>query len=288
MQWVPFLVLLRALDPAVSQPADGEVDGEGREVLLYGAEVALASTYVFRGELQYGSATIPSFQPSLDIALPDLGPGALGFAVWAAIAMADWERINQEGSSSEVDLEISYEASLLDDWLLLTGGFTYYLYPHGEPVDGEKEIMVEVALGNLPIALSVGFWTEVHPSLGLYIEPRVSWGQTIGNLSVSTDLILGASAYRDAEATLEHATLTLGIGQTVGSLTFGVSLSYAIGLAPSQGSFMDRSLLFGAVSMRYEGSLRSTGEPQETSSEGHLERRARSRGPNTARISALR
>jgi hypothetical protein len=252
MGWLPYLALLAVLDPEVSQPSEEQVATPPGPTVSAGMDVTLASTYVFRGVPQYGPATMPSLQPSAWLALEELGPGALQFDVWTAFAVSDWDRVADDGAASEVDLGVAYRASLLSDWLLLGAGFMYYMYPDTEEVDGEKEFLVEVGLGNMPIVPSVELWTEVHPGLGVYIEPGVTWEQGIGDVTVGADLCLGASIYRGEEARLDHTTLAILIGHSVGDLTFGVRLSYAIRLARGQGSFVERSLLFGALSLSYE------------------------------------
>lgn len=255
MRWLPFLVLLRALDPDVAQPLPPAPDPDSSgfaERLGFGAEATFASTYMFRGEMQYRNGTTPSFQPSLWVSLDELGPGELELGLWSAIAMADWDRINARGSATEVDLSLVYRASLFRDRLLLAGGFFYYIYPQGSSIDGEKEIFAKLALGQMPVTPSVALWTEVHPGLGVHIEPRLSWEQELESASIFAALSIGASIYRDEEATLDHSTLSLGVEQGVGPLTCAVSLSYTIQLAAGQGSFMDRSLIYGAVGFRYE------------------------------------
>lgn len=251
MGWLPLLVLLPSLEPALVETEDGAGAGPERPEVVVSVELAVASTYVFRGELQYPTASVPSFQPGLTVEVGELGPGALEATVWSAVAMVDRPRINRQGSASELDLGIAYRAGLIGDWLLLGIGFAYYLYPEAERVDGEKEILVELGLGNLPVTPSVALWTEVHPGLGLHVEPRVAWEQRIGSYALGVDLSLGATVARGSEASLDHATLTLGLEQEVGSLAFGFSLSYTIQLSPSRGDFMDRSLVYGAVAMGY-------------------------------------
>lgn len=247
MRWIPLLALLSTLDPTLSEPAGPAPASASRPSVHYGLYLTVASSYVFRGELQYDSATVPSFQPAVGLDVEDLGPGTLGFEVWSAIAMAGWDRQVRAGVATEVDLGATYEASLLDDWLELEGGFVYYVYPHAESPDGDKEILVRVGLGNLPVTPSVGLWTAVHPGLGLYVEPRLAFEQTFGSVTFTTDLSMGASIRQGEEAHLDHATLALGLGQEAGPLTFALQACYAIALAPGRGSFLDRSLLYGAV-----------------------------------------
>ena len=253
MSWLSLLTLFAALDPTVSEATSPEEEGVSPlSELSVGVEVAVATTYVYRGEPQYTTSSVPSLQPSLWLELPGIGPGALQLELWSAFAMADWDRNDAEGMASEIDLGLFYQAELLSDWLQLRVGFVYYVYPHADDADGEKELMVELGLGNLPIVPRLELWTEVHPTPGVYIEPGITWEQQFGDFSFGTDLALGASAYHGDEATLDHATLTLSFEQGAGDLTVAFSLAYSILLAAGRGDFLERSLVYGAVAVRYE------------------------------------
>ena len=253
MGWPTLLCLLCAAAPAAAAPAPDAAtpDPEARPTIAFAAQAAVASTYVDRGEPQYASVSTPSFQLSVDLQLHDLGPGDLELQAWSAMAMADWERTNRSGSATQEELHAFYRARLLGEWLLVAGGFVYTILPQADRVDGSKELVVDVGIGNLPVTPSVSLWTEVHPAVVVYVEPRLRWEQTISAVHIFADFALGASAGLDREATLDHSTLSVGLGHEVGRLSFGVSMSYTIRLAAGQGSFMERSVVWGLVSMRY-------------------------------------
>lgn len=234
--------------------ADCEASGSAEDcepeirAIIFSADLTVASTYVFRGALQYPSPVTPSFQPSASLDFSDLMPGSLVFSLWSAFAMSDRERARREGAASEVDIGLTYEHALLRDWLVVGGGFLYYLYPGEEEVDGEKELMLSLGLGNLPVTPSLSFWFEVHPEVGLYIEPAIAWEQVFGGFTVGMDLLMGASI-GDGESTIDHSTLTARVSHNVGHLTMGVSISYTLRIAPPGLDFIERSLLWGAVSL---------------------------------------
>jgi hypothetical protein len=234
-----------AADPN-AETADSEV-----EAIIFGASLTVASTYVFRGAPQYPSITTPSLQPAAWLDFSELMTGGLRFDVWSAFAMADRVRASREGAASEVDLSLSYEHGLLDGWLVLGGGFYYYIYPGEEEVDGEKELMFRIGLGNFPITPSVSVWFEVHPELGLHIEPSVTWEQEFGAFTVGMDLTLGASI-GEGDSGVDHTTFTARLGHEVGHLTMGVSLSYTHRIAPPGLDFIERSLLWGGLSFAFQ------------------------------------
>lgn len=277
MNWLPIVVLL-PLVPAeppeiqthsvqLSEPEEDGDEGErddqiGEETVddddagadrrsrspEIGVDLTVASTYVYRGELQYSSPMVPSFQPSIWLDFDPLLPGALEVSVWSAIAMSDRARIRRLGTANEVDFAVTYSNAVAQDWLELTGGLLYYIYPGAEVVDGEKELTLDIAIGNLPLTIAVALFMELHPGLGLAVEPRVGWERSFGNVNVGMDIIMGASFYRDEGSSLDHATLTAQVSQEVGRLSFGVSLSYTLQIAPPGLDFLERSIIWGALS----------------------------------------
>ncbi len=254
MNWLPLLTLLTVLEPAPPEPAEApEPEGAGSEEDRYLPQVSLDlsvwSTYVWRGEAQYVSASTPSFQPDLQVGFPDLGPGTLTFDLWTAFSMAREDYRPENGAGSEIDLSLVYGMSLASGWLNLEVGFLYYVYPHADAPDGAKEVVLGLGLGNLPVSISVITYTTVHPDPGIYIEPMIGWEQEFGSFTVGMDLALAASVYRSEEAALQHTTLTGKVAHQVGNLSFWFNLSYALRLAPGAGSFFDRSLIYGGVGL---------------------------------------
>lgn len=238
-----------ALDEVEVGPAVEEA--ESRPQPIIGLDVTLASTYVFRGVLQYASPVIPSIQPAVSLDFSPLLPGALEFQFWSAFAMADRARVRREGTASELDLVLTYSNSVADGWLELGGGFLYYLYPGEEQVDGEKELIFSIGVGNLPVSLGVTGYFRVHPGLGFVLEPQVGWEQVFGDFSVGVDLLMGASFDEDALAALDYVTLTAGVAQEAGRLTVGIDLSYTLRISPPRLDFLERSLLYGALTVSW-------------------------------------
>lgn len=253
MSWLSTLVLLSLLGEGVPPgsvadvPAD-EAAQEARGYMpLIHLDLPLWSTYVWRGEGQYQSVSTPSFQPELTIEFPGLGPGTLGLDIWTAFSMARADYRPENGLGSEIDLALRYDMSLLGGWLELGVGFVYYIYPHAESADGEKELIVEIGLGNLPISISLITFTQLSPQQGIYLEPTFGWEQEFGQVTVGMDISLAASVYNSEEASLQHATLGVNFDHAVGRMSLSMNLSYSLRLAPGAGSFFERSLIYGAV-----------------------------------------
>ncbi len=141
--------------------------------------------------------------------------------------------------------------TLAAGWLELAVGFAYYMYPEGETLDGEKELFVTAAVGNLPITPQVSLWTEVHPTPSLYIEPGLGWEQPVGELVLGGLLTFGATFIQDEEAQMDHTTFALTLTQSVSNLDITVGLSYAYRLVKGGGSFWNRSLLYGTFGVSY-------------------------------------
>jgi len=167
--------------------------------------------------------------------------------VWSAFALINRERAREQGNASEIDFSVVYSGAVARGYLELGGGFLYYIYPGEEAVDGEKELMFTIGTGNLPLSISTAFYFEVHPGLALHVEPRIGWEQEHGDFTYGMDSIVGATIDRDGGNSLDHATLTAFVRQDLGRLSFGVSLSYTLRIAPSGLSFFERSLLYGAL-----------------------------------------
>lgn len=280
MNWLPIVVLLPLMPAEPPEIQGGSIrlsdtgeDGEGvvgededdnsdetddeiapshrSRVPELGVDLTVASTYVDQGELVYPTPMTPSFQPSIWLDFDPMLPGALEICIWSAIAMADRDRARRMGTANEVDFVVIYSNTVASEWLELAGGFLYHTYPGADEVDGEKELMLDVALGNLPLTIAVALFMEVHPGLGLTVEPRVGWERNFGNIAVGMDIIMGASFYRDEGSSLDHATLTAQLSQEVGRLTFGLSLSYTLRIAPPGLDFLERSIIWGALSARF-------------------------------------
>ncbi len=231
-------------------PTEGSAPIEEPRRLEFGADLTVATTYIYRGEIQYASPMTPSLQSSIWLDFAYLVPGSLDITIWSAFAMAGRDRARRLGTANEVDFSVIYENPVASEWLTLRGGLLYYIYPGAEQVDGEKELLLGLNMENLPVILGVDLYMEVHPGLGLYIEPILGWDRTFGtSFTVGMNFILGASIYRDLGASLDHATLTALVSHEAGLLTFSLSFSYTLRIAPSGLDFLERSLLRGALSL---------------------------------------
>lgn len=261
MSWVSFLALLALLEAAPPElPSPDEApDEQGRRsryVPELNIEIALASTYMYRGSPQYSSTTAPSLQPRIWVDFPDLGPGTLAVELWSAFSMSGREYRHSRDTASELDFSLVYDFALIRGWLELAAGFVYYVYPHAEEVDGEKELMLRLGVGNLPVTISITAWTEVHPGLGVYLEPMVGWEEEFGDFAVGMDIALGASIFRGEQAILEHTTFTASVTHTTGRLSLGLYLAYSLRLGPGLGDFIERSMFWGGLAF----SVQATGE----------------------------
>lgn len=261
MSWASFLTLLtlfEATPTTLASPEEAREESRqhSRYIPELNIEVSLASTYIWRGAPQYSSSTAPSFQPRLWVDFPDLGPGTLTVEVWSAFAMARREYRRSRDVASELDFSLTYDFALIRGWLELGAGFIYYMYPHSEEIDGEKELMLRLGVGNLPVTIAITAWTELHPGLGVYLEPMVGWEEEFGDFAVGVDIALGASIFRGEQATLEHTTLTARMTHTTGRLSLGIYLAYSLRLGPGLGDFIERSMFWGGV----EFSIQATGE----------------------------
>ncbi len=76
----------------------------------YQLEASIASTYVFRGILQYGRLADPSSQNSATLRFDRLGPGSLSLSLWNATSLANFRE--NATASLEFDLGASYAVDL--------------------------------------------------------------------------------------------------------------------------------------------------------------------------------
>lgn len=243
-----------ALTPVTSFAEDVSVN--------YQLETSMATSYVFRGIVQYTNHDVPSSQNTAALTLDHVGPGTLSFTLWNATAMSDYHQ--QVGNALELDLSAGY--TLHHDDTAVTFGYTAYLFPDhmaGTPVDGAHELSVAVAQETPYVTPFIGLYGELVRQQGGYLTAGLTHDYKAGRLTISPLASIGGAAYRKYLGTDQSASPHLNdvTAACTGKVDFGqgvyalVRLSYSVRLTPSDlvpemNWGMDgRQSLYGALSI---------------------------------------
>ncbi len=227
------------------------------EDLSYQLETSIASGYVARGIVQYASGNDASSQNTAALRIDHVGPGAVSFTLWNAIALADHSA--QPGTALEIDACAAYGFNAGP--VALTAGYTAYLFPshaEGAPIDGGHEIYGTAAYANPYVVPTVGLWIEPVRQQGVYVTVGGSHDFHHHRWTFSPAITVGAAAYRkylgsDQVAAPHLNDVTAGFASRVdlaGGVYAAARVSYAIRATPDDlmGDAMDTSMGLGGRS----------------------------------------
>lgn len=172
----------------------------------YQLEASIASTYVFRGILQYGRLADPSSQNTATLRFDRLGPGALSLSVWNATSLANFRE--NATASLEFDLGATYAVDL-GAGVNVSLGYTTFLYPEhiqALPYDAAHEISVGVTWANEWVSPSLVIAAEVARMRGVYASLGAGRDFPLGPLVLSPALSVGIAGYNDFEMRLDGTT----------------------------------------------------------------------------------
>ena len=161
----------------------------------YQLEGSVASTYVFRGIPQYTTRRDPSRQNTALVKVDHVGPGAITFAAWNAVALSGYDM--QPGTAVEVDLSASYGITL--GKVAVAAGYMAYIFPNhstGAPMDGAHEVQVLASYDNPYVVPTVGAFVEVVRQQGAYVTLAGAHDFHHGAWTVSPAVCIGAATYR--------------------------------------------------------------------------------------------
>lgn len=226
-------------------------------------ETSVASSYIYRGIVQYSTRRAPSSQSTAAVRLDHLGPGSLTLTAWNATALADFSQ--QPGNAVELDLSATYTGA--DGPLAYSAGYAAYLYPNhadGAPLDGAHELFGTVAYTNDYIVPTAGIYLEPIRQQGVYVMVAGTHDFHAGGWTLSPTISLGAATYRkylggdqSAGPHLNDATAALAARYGFAGGVYAVArVSYALRGTPSElvpmamdWSFDGRSSIFGALAV---------------------------------------
>lgn len=172
----------------------------------YQLEASIASTYVFRGILQYGRLADPSSQNTATLRFDRLGPGALSLSAWNATSLANFRE--NATASLEFDLGATYAVDL-GAGVNVSLGYTTFLYPEhiqALPYDAAHEISVGVTWANEWVSPSLVIAAEVARMRGVYASLGAGRDFPLGPLVLSPALSVGIAGYNDFEMRLDGTT----------------------------------------------------------------------------------
>ena len=136
-------------------------------------ETGAASTYVFRGRLQYASRRDPSSQSTIGVTSNEVGPGAVSLTGWNATALV--HASGQQGTAAEVDLTAAY-AWTIGRRFETQVGYTAYFYPRAlaaKHADGAHGLFTTVSVKNGFLTPFVGVYPELVRMHGAYATAGV-------------------------------------------------------------------------------------------------------------------
>lgn len=163
----------------------------------YQLEASIASTYVFRGILQYGRLADPSSQNTATLRFDRLGPGSLSLSMWNATSLANFRE--NSTASLEFDLGASYTVDF-GAGLSASFGYTSFLYPEHAaalPYDAAHELSVTLSWANEWVTPSLMIAAEVARMRGIYASLGASRDVPLGPLVLSPAVSVGVAGYND-------------------------------------------------------------------------------------------
>ena len=194
-------VAVAALAAMISAPAVmAEEEAGGSEVT---AGLDIASAYIFRGATLNDGVVA---QPYVEVAgLP------VTFGVWGNFDIDEPAPGAADNEFSEIDIYASYDLPI--DGIDASVGYTEYTYPMGGAAD--REIGVNIGLGDLPLGPSLGIYYGIDGAIDESIYADISGGTDV---ELGEDLVLSVGvlvAYMDpdvGEDGFSHYELSAGLG----------------------------------------------------------------------------
>lgn len=185
------------------------------------AEVLVASSYVWRGDLYSEDLFDPNVQPYADLTLNELGPGYLTASVWAFLPTT--------GGAFEVDPAVAYGVSL-GDALDLELGYTVYVALN--PVeDYMHEVFLDLTVtAGLPVNPIAGVAVDPVRTLGAYAYAGAAFSVEGERLGLEAQATAGLSGAEGVEVGFQDITVT-AIGSVFLTETFYASLVAGFGYA---------------------------------------------------------
>ena len=234
---------------AGEKEAEGE-KSEEKSGFGFTAEVAGASSYVWRGGRISTGNFQPVLQPSIEGEYAGLGPGTLKAGVWMNRALTS--DLGVEDSPWEFDVSASY--TLMLSLVKLELGYVTYLYPGADPVDAQHEFS---AVGKFD------FGIPVVPYAGVYVDPirlRGLYGMVgVTNtlslldeaLEIETALNGGVSTYDGVPFGLQDITLSSKGEYSFGDTGLYASLTLAVAYAGRAEAGDDMFLPYALLAVGY-------------------------------------
>jgi hypothetical protein len=229
----------------------------------YQLKTSVASSYVSRGIPQYAHRNEPSSQNTASLQLGEVGPGALSFTAWNAVALGAYDQ--QPGNAVELDLSVGYAFTAAA--LTVTTGYTAALFPEhaeGTPLDGTHELSAMVSYDNPYVVPAVAAAVEVVHQQGVYLSVGASRDLRHHDWTFSPAVSAGAATYRRYQGAeqaaaphLNDVTAAVGARRELGGGVYASGkLSYSLCGTPHEIMPMDpawgfdgRSMLVGAIAV---------------------------------------
>lgn len=207
--------------PPAEEAADEEESAEEESPVTLSIEVPVATSYVWRGTLLSSSLLKPALQPSVELGLNGLGPGAFTLGGWLNQSLTE----DDNAANREVDVSASY-ALPVTDALELSLGYVVYLVPAYEPVDGQHEFSAVASFDTGGLSPYIGVHVDPIRLNGAYAQVGAEYGIEAGSVSIVPSLNAGVSKYEGVEFDLQDVTVSLRA-----DVPFGESGLYATATA---------------------------------------------------------
>lgn len=199
--------------------------------LLPGAvsgQVDLVSRYIWRG-FDLLPENHPAIQPQFSV---DLGRSGFSLGVWSSFAL---ERRGEFGSADEIDVTLSYEVPLPEEWEMTVGLNNYgYWFADGFKFRDHtsREIFVQVVRTGMPLSPTLSVNYDFNLGSGLYMTLGGSHGLKLSErISMEIGGLIGFNSRQYIDQTgFSDIDLYARLALTLGRLTLTPSLSVMIPL----------------------------------------------------------
>ncbi len=191
-------------------------------------QLDLVSRYIWRG-FDLLPENHPAVQPSLTV---DLGESGFSLGLWSSFALAERGEFKY---SDEIDLTISYDFKVPENWEL-SAGFTLYGYWFAEDFSFKDatspELYATVTRTDLPLSPCLSVYIDLNLGSGLYVTLG---GSRELQLKAGTNMELGGSIGFNSKQYIDKSgfsdiSLYAKVPLTAGKLTLTPSLNLMIPL----------------------------------------------------------
>jgi len=219
---------------SLAQAADAPEPAEHRPVISAGADIGVASDYVWRGFLENRTLSV---QPNLWMTLGD-------------VTVSSWMNASRTGpngrSFTERDLTVEYSRTV-SDWTL-SGGWTNFTFVDVSVDRYSNEIYGSIARKNY-LSPTLHIYQDVHQGSGSYVSLDVSHEYPVwrSKMTLSPQLSVGYNHRQWIDAsTLSDANLglTLNVPVVGDRLRIAPAVNYSKGL---NASFFEDHLYWGVT-----------------------------------------